>query len=74
MEPGAWDRISAGAIARVEARYTWKRYAQRVLSYSCLYGFWKFVSNLERQETARYLHMLYQLQMRPLAAALAPVA
>ncbi len=71
-DPGAWDRVSRAAIERVEARYTWKRYARRVLSYSCLYGFWKFVSNLERQETARYLHMLYQLQLRPLAASLSP--
>lgn len=66
-EPGEWDRISRGALARVEARYTWKGYAERLMTLSRIYGFWKFVSNLERQETARYLSMLYHLQLRPLA-------
>jgi len=40
------------------------------MTLSRIYGFWKFVSNLEREETARYLQMFYQLQMRPLARAI----
>lgn len=70
-DPGAWERISRGAVARVQARYTWKKYAERIMTFSRIYGFWKFMSNLEREETDRYLQMLYQLQLRPLAAALA---
>lgn len=35
-----------------------------------IYGFWKFVSDLERQETKRYLDMFYHLQFRPLARTL----
>ncbi len=70
-DPQAWERISKNAIARVEARYTWRRYAERIMTLSRIYGFWKFVSNLEREETARYLQILYHLQFRPLAAALA---
>lgn len=66
--PKEWQRISAGALARVEARYTWKQYAERMMTLSRIYGFWKFISNLEREETERYLHMFYQLQFRPLAA------
>jgi len=31
------------------------------------YGFWKFVSNLEHEETMRYLNMFYHLQFRPMA-------
>jgi sucrose synthase len=54
----------------VEAKYTWEKYAERVMTLSRIYGFWKFVSGLERQETLRYLHMFYQLQFRPLAAKL----
>lgn len=66
--PHEWQRISEGAIARVESRYTWRLYAQRLLSLSRIYGFWKFVSDLEREELKRYLHMFYQLQYKPLAA------
>lgn len=68
--PEEWRRISDGALARVAAHYTWERYAQKVMSLSRIYGFWKFVSGLERQETARYLDMFYHLQFRPLAAAI----
>ena len=35
-----------------------------------VYGFWRHVSNLERAETQRYLQMFYQLQFKPLAAAI----
>ncbi len=67
-EPAFWDRISAGAIERVEQKYTWRRYAKRLLSLTCIYGFWKYATDLERQETGRYLEMLYHLQFKPLAA------
>lgn len=67
-EPGLWDRLSAGALARVDERYTWRRYAERTMTLARIYGFWKFVSKLERQETVRYLEMFYRLQFRPLAA------
>lgn len=66
-DPGGWDRVSAGALARVDERYTWKRYAERMMTLSRIYGFWKFVSRLERQETVRYLEMFHRLQLRPLA-------
>lgn len=65
--PGHWQKISEGAQQRVEERYTWKRYAKRLLSLTCIYGFWKFATNLERDETDRYLEMFYHLQFRPRA-------
>lgn len=65
--PDTWWRLSRGALARVETRYTWRRYAERMMTLSRIYGFWKFVSNLEREETGRYLQMFYHLQLRPLA-------
>jgi sucrose synthase len=68
-EPREWERVSRAAVRRVEERYTWKSYAERIMTFARIYGFWKFVSNLEREETSRYLHMLYQLQLRPLAEA-----
>ncbi|NBC49331.1 MAG: sucrose synthase [Gammaproteobacteria bacterium] len=68
-DPRHWDALSAGALARVEERYTWRRYAERMMTLSRVYGFWKFVTNLERKETMRYLEMFYGLQYRPLARA-----
>ena len=68
MEPGHWEQISEGGLRRVQEHYTWRLYAQRMLSLSCIYGFWKYVTNLERQETKRYLEMFYHLQLRRLAA------
>ncbi|MEE4314059.1 MAG: hypothetical protein V2J11_06150, partial [Desulfofustis sp.] len=69
-DPGYWQQLSEGAIARVEERYTWRRYAKRLLSLTCIYGFWKFSTKLERQETRRYMEMLYHLQFKHRAATL----
>jgi sucrose synthase len=66
-DPAAWDRISSGALSRVAERYTWTRYAERLITLAKVYGFWRHVSNLERAETQRYLQMFYNLQFRPLA-------
>ncbi|MGD8566914.1 MAG: sucrose synthase [Gammaproteobacteria bacterium] len=66
-EPGYWEQISDGGLQRVEQRYTWKLYAERMMTLSRIYGFWKYVTNLERDETRRYLEMFYALQFRPLA-------
>ncbi len=69
-EPAYWQRLSDGALKRVESRYTWALYARRMMTLSRVYGFWKFVTNLERAETRRYLEMFYALQFRPLAGRL----
>ncbi len=71
-EPAHWAAISHAGIERVRSRYTWAIHAERMLTLSCIYGFWKYVTNLERDETRRYLEMFYGLQYRPLAAAIAP--
>lgn len=66
--PDYWDKIAQGALNRVASRYTWTLYAQRMMTLSRIYGFWKYVTNFERAETRRYLEMFYGLQWRPLAA------
>ncbi len=66
-EPDYWNTLSAGALDRVKKRYTWKMYAERMMTLSRIYGFWKYVTNLERDETRRYLEMFYSLQYRPLS-------
>ena len=68
QNPQHWLDVSHGGLQRVEERYTWFRYAKRLLSLTCIYGFWKFATNLERQETSRYLEMLYHLQFKARAA------
>lgn len=65
-----WKRVSTAALARVEARYTWTHYASRMITLSKVYGFWKYMTNLERDETRRYIEMFYALQLRPLARAI----
>ncbi|MBU0729140.1 MAG: sucrose synthase [Proteobacteria bacterium] len=64
---GYWDEISGAGIKRVESHYTWKLYASKLLTLSCIYGFWHYVTDLDRQETKRYLEMYYNLQFRKLA-------
>jgi sucrose synthase len=70
QNPVEWQRISRGALARVDARYTWKGYAERLMTLSRVYGFWHYVTDLERDELRRYLEMFYSLQYRPLARAM----
>lgn len=69
-DPEYWHRISQGAIARVEDRYTWKQYANKLLTLSRIYGFWKYITNIERAETRRYLEMFFGLMYRPLARSI----
>ncbi|MDE3207570.1 MAG: sucrose synthase, partial [Pseudomonadota bacterium] len=59
--PEEWEQISKGALARIKSRYTWSLYAERMMTLSRIYGFWKFVSGLEREETIRYLDMFHHL-------------
>jgi sucrose synthase len=70
QQPQEWERLSAGSMARVSARYTWKGYAERLMTLSRVYGFWHYVTDLERDELRRYLEMFYCLQYRPLAQAM----
>ncbi len=70
-DPNYWRAISDGSIQRVLARYTWTLYAERMMTLSRIYGFWKHVTNMERAETRRYLEMFYKLQLRPLAESIA---
>ena len=72
--PDHWEEISRGGLERIAARYTWKRYANRLLKLARIYGFWKYISKIEREETRRYLEMFYSLMFRPLAAKSGPEA
>ncbi len=66
-DPDVWDAISKGGIQRVDERYNWRLYASTLLKLSRIYGFWRYISSLERDETRRYLEMFYGLLLRPLS-------
>ncbi|KAK3424216.1 hypothetical protein EUGRSUZ_F01010 [Eucalyptus grandis] len=67
VDPSHWDKISQGAMQRIEEKYTWQIYFERLLNLTALYGFWKHVLNLDRLESLRYLEMFYALKYRKLA-------
>ncbi|MQL80204.1 hypothetical protein Taro_012658 [Colocasia esculenta] len=66
-DPTHWDNISQGGLKRIYEKFTWQLYSERLMTLSGVYGFWKYVSNLERRETRRYLEMFYALKYRNLA-------
>lgn len=61
-----WEEVSKAGLERIYTRYTWSIYAERLLTLSRVYGFWKHVSKLERLEARRYLEMFYILKFRKL--------
>ncbi|RWV91999.1 hypothetical protein GW17_00045669 [Ensete ventricosum] len=61
--------ILTSALKSNKIRYTWKLYSERLMTLSGVYGFWKYVSNLDRRETRRYLEMFYALKYRNLVKA-----
>ncbi|XP_072984097.1 sucrose synthase 4-like isoform X1 [Typha latifolia] len=72
-DPSYWNKISGGGLKRIHERYTWKIYSERLMTLAGVYGFWKYVSKLERRETRRYLEMFYILKFRDLVK-LVPLA
>ncbi|KAF6164794.1 hypothetical protein GIB67_002450 [Kingdonia uniflora] len=66
-DPTLWERISQAGLERIKEKYTWHIYSERLMTLTGVYGFWKYVSNLERRETRRYLEMFYALKYRQLA-------
>lgn len=65
-EEGYWKKFSEEGLERIRTKYTWEIYAERLLTLSRVYGFWKYVSKLGRRETRRYLEMFYILKFREL--------
>ncbi|KAJ1297207.1 hypothetical protein BS78_01G360100 [Paspalum vaginatum] len=66
QDPNHWVKISEAGLQRIYEKYTWKIYSERLMTLAGVYGFWKYVSKLERRETRRYLEMFYILKFREL--------
>ncbi|MGD8781874.1 MAG: sucrose synthase [Ignavibacteria bacterium] len=62
-----WHRISENSIKRVKTSYTWKKYADNLISFSKIFGFWKFVTNMDTKNIEAYLDVLYYLLYKPMA-------
>ena len=71
-DAGIWEKISQNAVNRVSQQYNWELYAKRLMTLARVYGYWKFATNLERQETVRYLEMFYGLMYRNLVEKMVP--
>lgn len=65
-DPNYWTTVSNAGLERISANYTWGIYAERLTTLARVYSFWKYVSNLERRETRRYIEMFYILKFREL--------
>jgi sucrose synthase len=70
MDHTYWLQISDGSLKRVAKNYNWKSYASKLIDLSCIFGFWKYVSNLEREETHKYLELFYELMYKKQAEKL----
>ncbi|XP_052183803.1 sucrose synthase [Diospyros lotus] len=66
-DPSYWEAISQGGLKRIQEKYTWQIYSERLMTLAGVYGFWKYVSKLDRLEIRRYLEMFYALKYRKLA-------
>lgn len=73
-DPSYWSTFSDAGLKRIYERYTWKIYSERLMTLAGVYGFWKYVSKLERRETRRYLEMFYILKFRDLANSVPPAS
>jgi sucrose synthase len=65
-----WDSISKNAIKRVNEKYNWRLYTEKLLSLSKLYGFWKYSTNLEHKDMDAYLDIIYHTLFKPRAEKL----
>lgn len=65
-----WDKISQNSIKRVQEAYTWKLYADKLLSLAKIYGFWKFSTDMDNKDMDAYLDIIYHLLYKPRAEKL----
>ncbi|KAH7284986.1 hypothetical protein KP509_33G005600 [Ceratopteris richardii] len=73
-DPSYWKKISDGGLQRIYEKYTWKIYAERLMTLTRVYSFWKYVSKLGRRDARRYLEMFYILKYRDLVKTVPVIA
>ena len=66
-----WKTISANGIQRVQDRFNWKSYSQRLVNLTKLYGFWRYaVSGKGMLEMDRYCDLIYHFLLKERAKQL----
>ncbi|KAK8503201.1 hypothetical protein V6N12_067587 [Hibiscus sabdariffa] len=60
-DPSHWEEISLGGLKRIQEKYTWQIYSEKLLTLTSVYGFSKHVSYLEQRGRKRYIEMLHAL-------------
>ena len=65
-----WEEISKNSIKRVNESYNWRLYSQKLLNLSKIYGFWKYLTDLDRADINSYLEIIYHLLYKPRAEKL----
>jgi sucrose synthase len=60
-----WQTISKNGIKRVQERFNWKSYSQRMINLAKLYGFWRYaVSGKGMVELDRYCELIYHFLLK----------
>jgi sucrose synthase len=68
-DAGLWEKISTGGINRVNERFTWRNYSERLINLTKLYGFWRFsVSGQGKLKMDRYSDLIYHYLFRDRAS------
>lgn len=68
--PEVWDTLSQESEKRIREKYTWKLYAERLMTLARVYSFWKHSTSIDRRETKKYLEALYICKLRPMIQAM----
>ena len=65
-----WKDISDKSIKRVNEAYNWKLYSDKLLTLSKVYGFWKYLTDLEMADMEAYLDIVFHMLYKSRAAKL----
>ncbi|KAE8731990.1 Sucrose synthase [Hibiscus syriacus] len=58
-DPSNWEKVSQGGLKRIQEKYTWQIYSEKLLTLTSVYGFSKHVSYLEQCGHRHYIEMLH---------------
>ncbi len=65
-----WKTISDNSIKRVNEAYNWKLYSEKLLTLSKVYGFWKYLTDLEMADMEAYLDIVFHTMYKQRAEKL----
>lgn len=68
--PNYWEEISKNGIRRVNEAYNWKLYSNKLLTLSKIFGFWKYLTDLDMKDMEAYLDIIFHSLYKPRAKEL----